>query len=148
MTDKPFSPPEDLGRSLGQQRVVSNADGRAVIEYLASPAMCHSGGVVQGGFVCGWIDAAMAHAVISMGIPEGGQHMTPMSLELKVSFFAPARPGLVIAEGWIERAGKSTAFLEGRLLNGAGETLARASSTARLIPRSQVEASTRKALGT
>jgi uncharacterized protein (TIGR00369 family) len=148
VTDKPFSPPEDLARSLGQQRVVSNADGRAVIEYLASPAMCHSGGVVQGGFVCGWIDAAMAHAVISMGIPEGGQHMTPMSLELKVSFFAPARPGLVIAEGWIERAGKSTAFLEGRLLNGAGEVLARASSTARLIPRSQVEASTRKALGT
>jgi CheY-like chemotaxis protein len=28
--------------------------------------MCHSGGVVQGGFVTGWIDAAMAHAIIAM----------------------------------------------------------------------------------
>ena len=37
-----------LNETLGQQRVVSNAEGRAVIEYLAGVHMCHSGGVVQG----------------------------------------------------------------------------------------------------
>jgi acyl-CoA thioesterase len=134
--------PAGLHEALGQQRVISMAAGRAVIEYLCGPHMCHSGGVAQGGFVCGWIDAAMAHATMS----EGGEPMTPMSLELKVSFFAPARPGLVTAEGWIERRGRSTAFLEGRLLNPAGEVLAKASSTARLVPRAQVEASARRAV--
>lgn len=130
----------NLHTALGQVRVVSNADGRAVIEYRVAPHMCHSGGVAQGGFVCGWIDAAMAHASISLS-PE----MTPMSLELKVSYFAPARPGLVIAEGWIERRGRATCFAEGRLLNEAGDVLAKASSTIRLIPMAVVEAGARRA---
>lgn len=129
-----------LHTALGQVRVVSNEAGRSVIEYQVGPHMCHSGGVAQGGFVCGWIDAAMAHASISLN-PE----MTPMSLELKVSYFAPARPGLVIAEGWIERRGRSTCFAEGRLLNAAGDVLAKASSTIRLIPMAVVEASARRA---
>ncbi len=130
-----------LQSTLGQTRVVSVEDGRAVIEYQVGPQMCHSGGVAQGGFVCGWIDAAMAHASLSIA-PE----MTPMSLELKVSYFAPARPGLVTAEGWIERRGKATCFAEGRLLDPAGKVLAKASSTIRLIPREAVEASARRAM--
>lgn len=130
-----------LQTALGQVRVVSNIDGRAAIEYDCAPHMCHSGGVAQGGFVSGWIDAAMAHASMSL-TPD----MTPMSLELKVSFFAPARPGKVIAEGWIERAGRSTCFAEGRLLNAAGDVLAKASSTIRLIPTAAVVATTKKAM--
>ena len=135
------APPSDLQAALGQQRVVSLEPGRAVIEYLVGPHMCHSGGVAQGGFVCGWIDAAMAHAVIGEAAD-----VTPMSLELKVSFFAPARPGLVVAEGWIERRGRSTCFLEGQLKDAGGNVLAKASSTARLMPRAQVEASARRAV--
>jgi uncharacterized protein (TIGR00369 family) len=111
-----------------------------VIEYEVGPQMCHSGGVAQGGFVCGWIDAAMAHASLSL-LPD----MTPMSLELKVSYFAPARPGRVLAEGWIERQGRATCFAEGRLLDLQGKVLAKASSTIRLIPREAVEASARRA---
>jgi acyl-coenzyme A thioesterase PaaI-like protein len=75
-----------------------------------------------------------------------GEPITPMSLEIKVTYFAPVRPGLVVAEGWVERRGKSTAFLEGRLLDAKGQVLAKASSTARLIPRAQVEASARRAV--
>jgi uncharacterized protein (TIGR00369 family) len=138
----PAPAPASLQDALGQQRVVTMEPGRAVIEYLCAPHMCHSGGVAQGGFICGWLDAAMAHAALA----EGGEPITPMSLELKVSFFAPARPGLVVAEGWVERKGRSTAFLEGRLLDGAGQVLAKASSTARLMPRAQVEASARRAM--
>jgi acyl-CoA thioesterase len=129
-----------LQTTLGQVRVVSLEGGKAVIEYEVGPQMCHSGGVAQGGFVCGWIDAAMAHASLSLA-PE----MTPMSLELKVSYFAPARPGLVIAEGWIERRGRATCFAEGRLIDPAGKILAKASSTIRLIPREAVEASAKRA---
>lgn len=103
--------------------------------------MCHSGGVAQGGFVCGWIDAAMAHASMALA-PD----MTPMSLEVKVSYFAPVRPGRVVAEGWIERAGRTTCFAAGQLLDPAGQVLAKASSTIRLIPRDVVEASARRAM--
>ncbi|MFL5297399.1 MAG: PaaI family thioesterase [Phenylobacterium sp.] len=131
-----------LHDTLGQVRIVSAEPGRTAIEYEVGPQMCHSGGVAQGGFVCGWIDAAMAHASISL-MPE----MTPMSLELKVSYFAPARPGRVIAEGWIERRGRATCFAEGRLVDPEGKVLAKASSTIRLIPREAVEASARRALG-
>jgi uncharacterized protein (TIGR00369 family) len=129
-----------LQSTLGQVRVVSSETGRSVIEYRVRPDMCHSGGVAQGGFVCGWIDAAMAHASISL-MPE----MTPMSLELKVSYFAPARPGVVTAEGWIEKRGRATSFAEGRLLDAQGNVLAKASSTIRLIPRDVVEAAARRA---
>ena len=127
--------------TLGQVRVIESTPGRAAIEYECGPHMCHSGGVAQGGFVCGWIDAAMAHASIGL-MPE----MTPMSLELKVSYFAPARPGRVVAEGWIERRGRATCFAEGRLLDGQGNVLAKASSTIRLIPRDAVEAAARRAM--
>ena len=130
-----------LHSALGQVRVVSQDAGRVVIEYECAAHMCHSGGVAQGGFVCGWIDAAMARAAM-VQTPD----MTPMSLELKVSFFAPARPGPVFAEGWIERAGRSTCFAEGRLTNAAGDVLAKASSTIRLIPTAAVQATTRRAM--
>ncbi|HEY0437395.1 MAG TPA: PaaI family thioesterase, partial [Phenylobacterium sp.] len=130
----------NLQTALGQVRVVSEEPGRSAIEYEVQPQMCHSGGVAQGGFVCGWIDSAMAHASIAL-MPE----MTPMSLELKVSYFAPARPGRVIAEGWIERRGRATCFAEGRLLDLDGKVLAKGSSTIRLIPREAVEASSRRA---
>jgi uncharacterized protein (TIGR00369 family) len=131
-----------LQTALGQVRIVSSEAGRTTIEYQVAPHMCHSGGVAQGGFVCGWIDAAMAHASLSL-LPE----MTPMSREMKVTYFAPARPGLVIAEGWIERAGRATCFAEGRLLDPSGAVLAKASSTIRLIPRAAVEDAARRAVG-
>lgn len=135
---------DSLYETMGLHRIVElNPEGRAQLEYMAKPGMCHSGGVVQGGFVTGWIDAAMAHAVIAVL----GDDVTPMSLEIKVSFFAPVRPGLVVAEGWIERRGRKTAFLEGRLLDGEGNVLAKGTSTATLFDRAKVEAAAKAAIG-
>jgi len=144
MLNEPALPVVDLNKALGLvRRIEMDPAGRASIEYEAGPHMCHSGGVVQGGFISGWIDAAMASAVMAAT----GFEMAPMSLELKISFFAPARPGRVIAEGWVEKAGKSTCFCEGRLTDMKGTVLAKASSTLRLIPRLKVEADARAAVG-
>jgi uncharacterized protein (TIGR00369 family) len=120
---------------LGQVRIIRFDPGHAAIEYRCRPEMCHSGGVAQGGFVAGWIDAAMAHAVIA----KFGSERVPISLELKISYFAPTNPGLVIAEGWIE-SGRNTLFAEGRLTDGAGTILAKGSSTIRLIDQARVAA--------
>ncbi len=133
-TDEPVPASEEGGvlETLGGGRVVESDGelGRSVLEFTCTPSMCHSGGVAQGGFVTGWIDSAMAHACIA-------RYTTAYwiaTLEVKVSFFRPAMPGLVIAEGWIERAGKQTVFTEGQLLDRDGNVLAKASSTIRLVP--------------
>ncbi|MCW1383397.1 PaaI family thioesterase [Novosphingobium sp. KCTC 2891] len=138
--------PVEMLQTLGLQRIVAMEGGRAALEFLAGMHMCHSGGVVQGGFVSGWIDAAMAHAIIGLHRDQGNHDVAPISLELKISFFAPARPGLVRAEGWIEQGGKSTCFAEGRLLDAAGKVLAKASSTIKLLSNAKIEAGSRAAL--
>ena len=142
MTD--HTPPDALYKTMGLVRIVEMLpEGRAVLEYEAKPEQCHSGGVVQGGFVSGWIDAAMAHAAMALK----GSGVVPMSLELKVSFFAPTRPGRVFAEGWVERDGKRTAFFEGCLKDSAGTVLAKGTSTVLLADKARIEAASRAAKG-
>ena len=133
---------EPLYEEMGLRRIVSlEKEGRSCLEYDARLSQCHSGGVVQGGFISGWIDAAMAHAAIA----RHGTDIVPMTLEMKISFFAPARPGLVIAEGWVERRGKRTEFYEGNLKDESGKVLAKATSTIMLASKSRVEAASKTA---
>ena len=87
------------------------------------------------GFVAGWIDNAMATAVL---FKTDFQYLA-MSLEIKVSYFRAANPGTVIAEGWIERIGKKTAFTEGLLRTPDGEIIAKASSTIALLPQKKTD---------
>lgn len=130
--DQPDHPEHELLDTLGDGRVLElDGDaGRSRIRFTCRPEMCHSGGVAQGGFVTGWIDSAMAHACIARYTTE----FWIATLEIKVTFFKPTPPGTVVAEGWIEKAGRQTVFAEGRLLNDDGEVLAKASSTIRLVP--------------
>jgi uncharacterized protein (TIGR00369 family) len=129
-------PPGTLMHTLAKRRVVAIEPGRATIEFEVLEAMCHSGGVAQGGFVAGWIDAAMAHAVMA----KFGQERVPISLELKISYFAAANPGRVLASGWIEKAGGRTIFAEGQLTAPDGRVLAKGSSTISLIDAAKVQA--------
>ncbi|MEI9932880.1 MAG: prolyl oligopeptidase family serine peptidase [Rhizomicrobium sp.] len=126
------SAPATLDQSLGLDTVVDRGkeSGRSMIHYRATPAMCHSGNIVQGGFVTGWMDAAMAYVTMAATDYE----FSPLSLEIKVSFFQSARAGINIAEAWIEKRGRKTVFLEATLKNEAGELLAKSSSTAKLVP--------------
>lgn len=134
---------KNLYVTMGLVRIVEmSAEKGAVLEYEARPEQCHSGGVVQGGFVTGWVDAAMAHAAIG----RAGKEVVPMTLELKISFLAPVRPGRVLAEGWAIRHGKRTCFYEGALKDLDGNLLAKASSTMLLADRAGVEAASKAAL--
>lgn len=134
MIDTPKVLASNLHEALGQVRILRMEAGRATIEYRCGAHMCHSGGVAQGGFVAGWIDAAMAHAVIS----KFGNDRVPISLELKISYFAATNPGIVIAEGWIEGGGGRTLFAEGKLTDSNGKLLAKGSSTITLIDAAKV----------
>ena len=103
--------------------------GRAVVEFEAMQNQCHSGNVVQGGFVTGWIDNAMATASMAFTNFE----KVAMSLDIKVAFYRAANPGPVIAEGWVERAGSRTIFAEGLLRTPEGEVIAKGMSTITLL---------------
>lgn len=53
---------------------------------------------------------------------------------MKVSFYAPARPGLIKELGRAAKIGKSIAFLEGELYASEDDVIAKASATARRAP--------------
>ena len=121
----------DLMELLGGGTLVEYSDQaqKAVMQFDARPEFCHSDGrVVQGGFVTAWMDAAMAHAIRRASQGE----YSAVTLELKVTFVSATGPGPVVAEGWVVSMGRTVAFLEGRLFDGAGKLLATSSSTAKL----------------
>ncbi len=106
--------------------------GRVIVEFEAKQNQCHSGNIAQGGFVTGWIDNAMATAAMA----KVNFEKVSISLDVHVSFFRAANPGIVVAEGWVEHAGGRTVFAEGRLRTPEGEVIAKATSTiALLTPR-------------
>jgi len=100
-----------------------------VMNFHASEAFCHSGDIVQGGFVTGMLDATMSHAVFAAV----NKPIVLPTLEIKVSFLEIARMGDLVASGTVVRLGKSVAFLEGQLKDPQGKLLATASSTARIL---------------
>ncbi len=56
--------------------------GEAKVMYKAKKNMCHSGNIVQGGFITGWLDAVMALACMS----KIGANTLVLSLEIKTTF--------------------------------------------------------------
>lgn len=113
----------------GRVESMNPEEKSAVMSFTMPLDFCHSGNVVQGGFVAAMLDAAMSHAVFThidnvVALP---------TLELKVSYLAASLAGSFSAKGKIIRAGKSIVFLEGKLFNERGELTATASSTAKVI---------------
>ena len=100
------------------------------MEFEAVPEFCHSPNqVVQGGFVTGMLDTSMAHLLIALS----GGKLNPVSLDINVSFLAPAHPGKLISLAKVVRLGKSIGYFSSSLYQQ--ETLvATATSTIKLVP--------------
>lgn len=105
--------------------------GELTLSWTVDERFCHSNGsVVQGGFIASMLDATMAYAALACdptieNIP---------SLEIKVSFIAPGRPGMLLCRGWPVRIGGSVAFMEADLRQN--DTLvATSTSTFRVMRR-------------
>jgi uncharacterized protein (TIGR00369 family) len=101
---------------------------RLTMSFVATPEFCHSGNVVQGGFITAMIDAVMAYA--AMGVPDFCEGVA--TLEIKVSFMAPGRPGPMIATGRIVGGGRSIGYLDGDL-HQDGKLIATATSTVKFL---------------
>ncbi|QQO20604.1 PaaI family thioesterase [Bradyrhizobium diazoefficiens] len=108
-------------------------DSQRGVVYMAFDAkigFCNPMGNVQGGFIAAMLDeaasiAAIAHAQKKIGFP---------TLDFNVVFLAPARPGILHAEGRVMKFGSRAVFLEADLLDRERRHLARMSATAMPVP--------------
>lgn len=123
---------EGLSQAMGGFHLSGWDAGQGIVQagFTVQPQYCHSGGrIAQGGFITGWLDAAMAFAVILA--TEGQQ--TVNSLEIKVSFYEKVGPGPGRAQARVARRGRRVAFLEASLFNAEGKLAAQATSTGMLV---------------
>jgi uncharacterized protein (TIGR00369 family) len=104
--------------------------GHVRIRYIGRPEFANPQGAVQGGFLAAMLDDAMGPALFTLLAAED---FAP-TIEMKVNFVRPARPGPLIAEGRVVHQTRSIAFLEGTLATEDGELVATATATARIIP--------------
>jgi uncharacterized protein (TIGR00369 family) len=86
-------------------------------------------GNVQGGLLAAMLDDTMGPALVATLGPD---QFAP-TLELKVNFLRPAKPGTLLAEGRVVSKGSSIAFLSGELRDPDGELIATATATARIV---------------
>jgi uncharacterized protein (TIGR00369 family) len=86
-------------------------------------------GFIQGGILAAMLDDTMGPAVFAM--TEGKLYTA--TIDLNVSFLAPAKVGKVFGEATVIQLGKTIAFVEARLTDEAGTLLAKATTSARLI---------------
>jgi uncharacterized protein (TIGR00369 family) len=117
-------------QTLGGEVLELDKDNKsAMVRFTADSSLCNPDGGIQGGFICGMLDAAMANAVFCLL----GEFAIVATLEIKVSYLEVSRQGELFARGTIIRSGKTVTFLEAELHDADGKLLATASSTARVI---------------
>lgn len=121
-----FQPP--TGRVLGMEMLeVNGEEGRVRVRYRPGPEFTNPMGSVQGGIVVAMLDDAAAFAAIV----KSGERIGVPTIELKTSFFAPARAGEdLYATGRCVKFGKRVCFMEAELHDSSGKLLAKLSTSA------------------
>ena len=118
-------------RLLGWELLAHDAvKGWARLAFTARDEFLNPAGFVQGGLLTAMLDDAMGPAVLLMS--EGALYTA--TINLNVSFLAPARAGRLFAEAQVIQLGKSVGFVESRLFDGDGVLLAQATASVRLVP--------------
>jgi uncharacterized protein (TIGR00369 family) len=122
LVKKPSAASQALGTSLV---AYDQSAGWVDLAFAASDSLLNKWGAVQGGMVAAMLDDALS-LVAGLNLDWG--QIVP-TLEIKVSYVAPARPGRLLARAEIVKRGKSIIFCEARLTDESGALLATASGT-------------------
>ncbi len=102
---------------------------RMRVTFTGSPAMLNPRGGVQGGFLTAMLDDAMGSMVVAL--TEGRQG--PASVDIHTQYLRPAEPGRLTCEAEVVHMTKNTVFTRAVLYSEAGEIVATATQTARLL---------------
>lgn len=120
-------------RLLGAE-LVRAADGEAEIALVLADEHMNSWGVGHGGVVMSLLDVAMARAGKSRIEAERGAPVGSVTVEMKTSFFRPAR-GRVVARGRVLHRSTTMAYCEAELLDADGALVAKALGTIKFLTR-------------
>lgn len=103
--------------------------GEIEVSFVATDEFLNPAGSVQGGFLTAMLDDTMGPALAAT--LDDGLYAT--TVELKVSFLRPAKPGPLVGRGRVVHRGGTIAFLAGELFDDAGRMVAVGSATARIV---------------
>ena len=122
--------PPPAARTLGWKlEDVDPSAGTIRIAFEARPEFLNPIGNVQGGFLAAMLDDTLGPALVATLEPT---QFAP-TVELKVNFLRPARPGTLVGTGRVVHRGGTIAFLEGDLRDAEGTVVATATATARVV---------------
>jgi uncharacterized protein (TIGR00369 family) len=99
--------------------------GRAEMRMRISKKLTQDTGIAHGGVIAALVDSVIGFALWSL-VKQTDQIVT---IELKVNYLAPARPGLIKATGKILRKGGHIAFGTSEVRNHRGLLVATGSAT-------------------
>lgn len=120
-------------RLLGAE-LVRAVDGEAEIALALTDDHMNSWGVGHGGVVMSLLDVAMARAGKSRVEAERGGEVGSVTVEMKTSFFRPAR-GRVVARGRVLHRSTTMAYCEAELVDAEGLLIAKALGTIKFLTR-------------
>ena len=96
-----------VGIEVGEQ-----AEGTSVLTLVAEARHLNPYGSVHGGAIATLVDAAMGGAVASAGAD------APVTIEMKVTYLEPAKPGMLRAEARVRKRGKRITIVEAEVSQG------------------------------
>lgn len=120
-------------RLLGAE-LVRAVDGEAEIALALAEGHMNSWGVGHGGVVMSLLDVAMARAAKSRVEAGRGAPVGSVTVEMKTSFFRPAR-GRVVARGRVLHRSTTMAYCEAELVDAEGLLVAKALGTIKFLTR-------------
>ena len=121
-------------RHLGFELIDFSVEhGWAEVAFTPRADFANPAGNVQGGFVCAMLDDVMS---VAAAISKRLTVIVP-TLQMSVTYLQPTPIARVVARGEVLRFSRSSLAMQGTLRDGAGATLAVATSTAlsRPFPR-------------
>ena len=107
---------EGLGALLGIEVVSCEAD-RAVVELDADDRHLNGHGTVHGGAIATLVDSAMGLAVFR-------EDTAPVTIEMKVTYLEPGRPGRLRAAAAVRKRGKRIIIAEVDVTGDDGTAIA------------------------
>jgi uncharacterized protein (TIGR00369 family) len=119
-----------VAQLLGWQlEEIDPGKGTIVVRYEGRPEFTNPLGDIQGGLLAAMLDDTMGPALVAT-LPPGQFAAT---LEMKVSYLAPAQVGPLWGHGRVVKRGGTISFVEADLVDGDGVIVARATATVRVI---------------
>jgi len=123
-------------RELGAH-LVRAENGEAEVSLELTEHHTNSWGVGHGGVVMSLLDVAMARAGMSLAGAEPGADLGSVTVEMKTSFFRPAR-GHLMAKGRVLHRSTTMSYCEAELRDAHDRLIAKASGTFKYLSRRDV----------